>query len=163
MSSLTKVNDVLSILPNFNSSDLEKISHAASVLTGFSKPTKHAENYELFYSEILDRLRELGFRGSQSWQKFEKTTQGRNFKEECAFTEDFIEAQFGKLQRHERIHIYRIFARLIIDDVEKMGLPLKINIICSQLKNLQALLDRAFPGYMQANLLCFLLLSKSKN
>ena len=150
------------LLPQVTTTELVEIITLATMRRNHQAMLERRTPEQLFYGCISDILNaktgaEIQFlasfaaKQSQHYRLMTKNLDALDF---------WIDKHFRGVSLAKRGRIYRIVIDLICENLEAVPLALNPRIIIANMPKAPMLIDRAFPGYIQNNLLPMLLETK---
>lgn len=107
----------------------------------------------LFYKELASALLDVGLK-LPPIPVLKRGKLYRPFKEGKEIVEDFLDsaAKPGRLTRIQRIKVYRLVFKLLIDWMKSRSIPISLNTVMLNLNRIPQLLMQEFPGYIETGL-----------
>ena len=142
----------VALLPNLSK---QQLRHVRSVIDqhllqpGEGEDPSQDDDAQLFYTQSASVLTARGLR-CPPWPTFRRMGIYRHLRNNLPAVQDFSETNFGDLKRVARQRLYRIYAELLIDWLERNPrVPTKIGVYFQNLGLIPELVHDAFPGYAQ--------------
>lgn len=108
---------------------------------------------EMLYESLRLAIREVTNDDSMPFTAMRKGTMYPKFKEVRKQIEDFVTTSgVGKLSTPERKKFYNTIARVLVERVQELDVPVGLKTVMNQAAGVNGHFDRAFPGYIAAGL-----------
>lgn len=108
---------------------------------------------ELLYAKLSEAFAAVNGQSLPSYSMFAKTDLHREYKKNRVRVEEYTEQHFGSLTKIERSKVYWVLANAHITRIRESHLPLTMNVIMQQLRNVSQSVEHEFPGYARSGLL----------
>jgi len=162
---MNKTKEIIKKLPSLNKKELEEIQTRISFLLSSKENKNSRTDEEFFYNIIINELSSRLKKKQPPFHIFMKQTAYKNFKSVFNEMVDYTETAFkDKAQgRPCRLRFYLIATKITINDFDKSPVPLNLNTLIANFKNLPSLIEREFPGYSSSGILFRIIESKYMN
>jgi len=114
---------------------------------------------ELLYTTLIEVLAYKTKTVYMPFPIFQKNqiTLFKKFKTVSLDLDTWIKDQFPGVTRTQKRRLYSIFSELVIDFIDSGPIPLSVKTVINSFQYLPGLIDKSFPGYLEAGLLDSLL------
>lgn len=145
----TKIND---LIKGLDSEELRKVNAQTSHLLDHNA-TDDNDDLVFIFDAICKAINNHGEIVDIHFSQFVRTKYYRQFLEKALIILSYIDSNAIGLRRAERAKILRMFTSLLIEDMEAMGIPIKLGSVVSNLARIPEVVNAAFPGYAANKLL----------
>ena len=133
--------------------ELRSLRSELSALIALSKNTPEPppdNRVEDVATLVNGELRALGFEGlpTERLRGFCK-----HYNQTCAALWSFARSAMPYSQRIEHLALLRLGVRMLVKNIDALGIPVTHAVVMRQLGRLPAVVNAGFPGYAQAGLL----------
>lgn len=159
------INDIYAGLTKLDPEHLQEVILRCHALLAINPTTtvpaqnKNDANpfYEGLYTSIADEVKKRTGSGSPPYRVFCKMQQAlqRIYITHCKTAQEANAGWFPEQSRSEQASMIRLYAQLIVANVEARELPLVWSILANTVGDLAAIVDQSFPGYAGVGLLSY--------
>lgn len=163
------LSEIIVALSKLTTDELQIVMQQARLLAGSeeSVPTGSSSSPDsdmiLFYQQACNVLKQNGL-STLTWFRFQKNRYFKQFEHSFQGTRRYSRKHFGKLNRRDRVRLYKIYAELIYN---WMNSSKKVNVssvlFFRSLNLIPVLMTNAFPGYAVQGWLPLVLKMGSRN
>lgn len=143
---------LLEELPKLSASQLLEVENKVAFLKALSKSrrVKLITTEDEFWTVLTEHLSTKGIKLG-SYQYFQNSKNHPTYVKGIAKLDEFVNAYFNGINRFEKLKLYKIFAGMMCDEIERFT-TLNIGVIVGFVGKIPELFQKSFPGYIQAGL-----------
>lgn len=145
------IQAIVSSLPNLSVDELRQVRAAIDFLLKGKEDTTQeqvSEDIELFYKVSSTVLEDAGI-PCLAWYNFQQAKIHKDLAKGFAELEEYTNKHIGKLKRRDRQRLYRIYAEVLVDWMQRSPVPKRQGTFFKRLTMIPQLIAAAFPGYAQ--------------
>jgi hypothetical protein len=102
----------------------------------------------------------LGRKGLPPLQVVLQSRFAKQFRDAAGALERFIGEVFGPLRQPARRRVMRILLECALEDVRSQGIRVSVNSVACSIRDVWAVADRHFPGYLESGLFATAILGR---
>ena len=134
--------------------ELKQIKAKVDFLLSNSLDDVNDYNYIVFYELLTDKLQTALRTEYQPYPVFRKQkTHYKKLVELVDYLDELLLTIFKAPKKLYYRKIYRIYIALVMDVIQQASLPLELPVILNFKSKFPAVLDNAFPGYLENGLI----------
>lgn len=121
--------------------------------TDTTSSTGKCPDEELLYTKLSEAFEAVNGQSLPHYSVFAKQNMHSEYKKNRKRVEEYVDRHFGSLTKIERSKVYWVIANAHITRIRESHLPLTMNVIMQQLRNVSQSVEHEFPGYARSGLL----------
>ena len=152
------VDEILRVLPRLAAGDLRQIKDRMGFL---ARETPDSES--VISEDLIDLVKAMtltlarqGLAVPPQPSVALKLDRGRQLPNNAQMVRAFADTCLPNARRTERVALYRTFITVLSRELQRQGIPITFWTLVQGLKRIPELVNRSFPGYVQAGLGRFL-------